>query len=588
MFQDFSSSQSVDAIPIRLQLFREKLKQNNIKAWLLSRTDEYRGEYLAPYAERLFYISGFSGSAGQAVIGVHHAAIFIDGRYTSQVKQECDQNLFNFQSLSESNLVDWIKQHFSAGDSLGFNAELWTQHQIENLTKRLDPLNISLLPMHDLIDDIWEDKPQRPLHKAFLHPIQYTGEHEKSKIERLQKKLKEQDVDYLYVPQCDNICWLLNIRGCDIAHNPIVHARAIIPQTGKVMLFISKEKWSPAVASKLKEVVEIYEPEEIDQYLRNIAQKGKIFSLDPKIISNHIYKIIKATPSEIKRLSNPIVLMQAIKNETEIQNHRKAQIYDFRAMNEFISWFHFHKRSQTLTEISAAKKMEECRKNTGALKEISFDTISGFAANGAIVHYRVNEKTNKTIEGNGLFLLDSGGQYLEGTTDITRTFLVGKPTLEMIHKYTLVLKGHIALASAIFPKGTTGSQLDSLARQYLWENGLDYNHGTGHGIGSYLNVHEGPQSISKFSMIPLEPGMILSNEPGYYEEGNFGIRLENLILVKEIEFHKGERKMLCFETLSFVPFENELIDQKLLTIKEKKWLRNYMNNCDVSLGNNQN
>jgi len=589
VFQDFSSPIRLHNDQQKLVSLRDKMKQKKIDGWLISRTDEFQGEYLAPYAERLAWLTGFTGSAGQGAVSYDKAAIFIDGRYTTQVKDQIDLELFEDHHMSASPLHEWIIAHFEDGSQVGYDHAIWTKAQIDRLTTQLKGTGILLKAMDDLIDEIWEDQPSRPVNFAFLHDISHAGLSAEEKITQVQEKMKELGADLHYICECDALCWLLNIRGSDIAHNPIVQAHAIIPQNDKVILMIDKEKLPDVVRQALEKIVDI---QPFDAF--KTSPKGTYFSmleglfldynsilLDPMVTSQLVYNLFSQTDSEMHIIEkpSPITLMKAIKNKVEIAGHKKAQSYDASAMTAFLDWFDLEAPKGQLTEISTAKKLENFREETGALKEISFDTISGFAANGAIIHYRVTEATDKTIQGDGLYLVDSGGQYDCGTTDITRTIVVGTPSLEQIKAYTLVLKGHIALAQAIFPKGTTGAQLDVLARMALWQHGLDFDHGTGHGIGSYLNVHEGPQSISKRASIALEPGMLLSNEPGYYKPGAYGIRLENILLVVEKHIEGAERDMLGFETTSFVRFDKRLIDENLLIQDELDWLDSYHAKC---------
>ena len=578
MFQNFDSPSVKNQTPQRLRDLREVLKAAGADAYLVPRTDKHQGEYVPACFERLMWLTGFTGSAGIAVVGLKKAAVFVDGRYTVQARREVDTHLYELPEFGASRPAQWITHTITKRDAvLGYDPWLHTIGEIKRFKSSLAAHAISLKPLsrHNLVDAVWgKDRPPEPMNKVIVHPVKNAGETSREKVEKIQAQLSSDGLDYAILTLPDSICWLLNIRGTDIAHNTVVLCFGIVPRRGKVELFIDPAKLDKHARTHLKETTRLLAPEKLGSRLADIKSKNKRVGLDPS--SAAIWFENRLKKSQITHVADPCLLPKAIKNKTEISGSIRAHRRDGAAMVQFLSWLSREAPLGHVDEISAAMKLEELRAATGELAEISFDTISGAGPNGAIVHYRVNEETNRKLKNGELYLVDSGAQYYDGTTDITRTVAIGTPTKEMRTRFTCVLKGHIAIATARFPKGTRGCDLDPFARRALWSAGLDYDHGTGHGVGSYLSVHEGPVSISRAGKFPLKPGMILSNEPGYYLEGHYGIRIENLILVENACVPKGgEREMLSFQTLSLAPIDLALVDRSLLGEDEIRWLNTY-------------
>lgn len=575
MFQTFSTVSDGAEAPERVKALRALLAKEELQAVIVPRGDEHQGEYVAPSSERLRFISGFTGSAGMAVIARKHAAVFADGRYTVQVKAECDGALFDFPGLARTELPKWIGDKLKQGDVVGFDPWLHTSGEIRRLTDALIPHGITLKPLsRNLVDVVWgKARPAPPLAPIEPHPVKYAGRNAEQKLAQVQKLLKDQKQDAVVLTSPDSICWLFNIRGRDVAHNPVVLAFAIVPQSGKADLFVRPEKVSPQAKTHLDAVATISAPDALKARLAELKAEQKRVRVDTERAA---FWIERALGKSAVSGGDPIVPLKAIKTTAEIKGARAAHQRDGVAVVRFLSWLDREAAKGGLTEIAAVKELEAQRIASGQLLEISFDTIAGSGPNGAIVHYRVTEATNRKLKSGELFLVDSGAQYIDGTTDITRTVPIGQPSAEMRERYTLVLKGHIAIATAKFPKGTRGLDLDTFARRALWQHGLDFDHGTGHGVGSYLSVHEGPQSISRAGGAVIEPGMIISNEPGFYKEGAYGIRLENLVLVTDAAVPRGgDRAVMAFETLTLVPFDRRLIVRELLDPHEVEWLNAY-------------
>jgi Xaa-Pro aminopeptidase len=576
MFQTFDAPSSPLASTERVAQLRVLLAKHGITAFLIPRADEHQGEYVPPSAERLKYITGFSGSAGIAVVAAKHAALFVDGRYTVQAQAEANGRIFDFPGLARAKMTDWLIEHCTAGDVVGFDPWLHTASEINRLESQLKPKGIKLKAVSfNLVDRIWgSERPAAPLGPVVPHPMKFAGKSSADKVADVQKLLTANNQDAVVLTLPDSLCWLFNVRGSDVAHNPVVLAFAVVPAQGKPELFIAPEKLSKEARAHFEGGAKLSNPGKLKERLEALKKAGKRVRLDPDTSAWWFARALG--PKSASRGADPCIALKAIKNTAEIKGARAAHIRDGAAVCSYLAWLEGAAAGGALDEISSVKKLEELRMATGALKEISFDTISGSGPNGAIVHYRVSEKTNRKLKSGELFLLDSGAQYADGTTDITRTVAIGQPSAEMRERFTLVLKGHIAIATARFPKGTRGIDLDPFARRALWERGLDYDHGTGHGVGSYLSVHEGPQSISRAGMAPLEPGMICSNEPGYYKAGAYGIRIENLVLVTPAEMPEGgERPTMGFETLTLVPIDRRLIDTKLLGARDITWLNAY-------------
>lgn len=576
MFQTFEASSGSQHVAERLKALRSALSKAKVDAYLVPRADEHQGEYVPPSAERLKWLTGFSGSAGIAVVGRRDAALFIDGRYTVQAKAETDTSLFEVSLLPRPKISEWIASHLPKGSVVAFDPWLHTVSEIARLTSALQSKGITLKPLaKNVVDGIWgADRPAPPASAVTLQPLRFAGRSAADKIAALQKQLKDDGQHAAVLTLPDSICWLFNIRGSDVAHNPVVLAFAIVPVTGKAELFIDQAKVDGEARSELTAVARISGPEQLKERLEALRDANRRVRLDPDSAAFWFERVLGA--KSVTRGQDLCIVPKAIKTEAEISGTRSAHERDGAAVVRFLAWLDDAVQSGEVDEIGAVRQLEAFRDATGKLKEISFATISGSGPNGAIVHYRVTDATNRTLKLGELFLIDSGGQYEDGTTDITRTVAIGEPSDEMRHRYTAVLKGHIAVATARFPKGTRGIDLDPFARRALWDIGVDFDHGTGHGIGSFLSVHEGPQSISRAGMAVLLPGMLISNEPGYYKEGAYGIRLENVVLVTDLsDIDGGERPMMGFETITLAPFDRRLIDVAMLSSPELEWLNAY-------------
>lgn len=562
-----------------MKKLRARLKSLKLDGFLVPHGDEFQNEYLPACNKRLLWLTGFSGSAGLAVVLQNKAAIFIDGRYTLQVTNEIDPKLFEPLQVPQNAPADWIAKQVTKKARIGFDPRLLPLKTIENLRKAVEAKNPQCLfvPVDENpLDMIWEDRPPLPQTPVSIHPLKYAGQKASEKIEALKQNLRDNKQTACLLTDQASIAWLFNIRGRDVPHTPLALSYAIVHARKKPELIIDPKKLSAVVKKKLGVDAKLVPMSKLEASIDALAKSKGPVALDPAKTSCWFDDRLKdGGELEIVHQSDPCTLPKAIKNQTEIDGTRNAHIRDGVAVSRFLCWLE-DQIETGIDEISAAQKLEGFRAETGKLKDISFETISGSAANGAIVHYRVDEQSNKAFKKNSLFLVDSGGQYLDGTTDITRTVAIGKPTNEMRRHFTLVLKGHIAIATSRFPKGTRGVDLDGMARMALWKAGLDYDHGTGHGVGSFLGVHEGPQGISKLAMTPFAPGMIVSNEPGFYKTGSYGIRIENLVLVTPEQTPKGgDRAMLGFETITMVPLDLALINFDLLTSEEIDWLSSY-------------
>jgi Xaa-Pro aminopeptidase len=576
VFQSFEQqSDSANCGP-RLSALRTELKRRSIAGFLVPRADAHQGEYVPKRDERLSWLTGFTGSAGLCIVLSEKAAVFSDGRYTLQMRDQTDVSLFETLDSAADGPLKWLEANLSEGDQLGYDPRLHTQSSIEGLRRSVEKVGATLAPCSEnLVDAVWEDQPPPPRAKASVHPLSLSGEASEHKRTRIAGEISNRHADAAVLTLPDSICWLLNVRGADIPHTPFMLSFAILNATGDVDLFVDEEKITPELRDHLGNQIRLRAPDEFGPALEEF--KGKSVIADPNTASGFVFDRLKAGGAKILRAPDPCLLPKACKNEIELNGARAAHLRDGLALTKFLCWISRTAPKGNLSEIDAVEKLESFRHQTGALKDLSFDSISGAGANGAIVHYRVTRQTNRILNPGELFLIDSGGQYEDGTTDVTRTIAVGTPSDEMRERFTLVLKGHIALTTARFPEGTKGAQLDSFARRPLWEAGLDYGHGTGHGVGVYLSVHEGPQSISpRGTAQALQPGMICSNEPGYYKEGAYGIRIENLVVVHEVEAPKGaEKKLLGFETITLAPIDLALVEPQLLSAEEKAWLNAY-------------
>ena len=576
-FQSFEDrSARGDSAP-RLAALRAELKRRGLDGFIVPRADRYQNEYVPPCAERLAWLTGFTGSAGVAIVLADRAVLFVDGRYTVQARDEVDAAAFTIEHLVEHPPTAWIEENLPAGAKLGYSPWLHTVDGADRLAKACEAAAGSLVAVADNpIDACWHDRPPPPLGAVVLHDLRYAGEDATAKLGRVRADLQKLRADALVVSDPQAVCWLFNIRGSDVPHTPVTLAFALLPTEGRPALYIDGRKLGNDVRHRLEELAEVRAPDNFEGDLAALGKAQRAVRLDPAACAEAIARLVTENGGKVMRGSDPIAPMKAIKNLTEIAGARAAQLRDGVAVTRFLAWFDREAPRGQLTEIEAVEALESFRRDTGLLKDISFPTIAGAGPDGAIVHYRVSRNSNRRIAPGDLFLIDSGGQYEDGTTDITRTIAVGAPSAEMRRNFTLVLKGHIAIARAVFPDGTTGAQLDTLARQFLWRAGLDFDHGTGHGVGSYLSVHEGPARISKLGGAPLKRGMILSNEPGYYRTGAYGIRTENLVLVTDAAPVAGAEKPLnAFETLTLAPIDVRLIEPRLLTADEIAWLAAY-------------
>jgi len=576
-FQSFEDRGERGASAARVAALRAELKRRGLDGFVVPRADRYQNEYVPPCAERLAFLTGFTGSAGAAIVLSDRAAIFVDGRYAVQVREEIDTAVFAVEHLVEHPPAQWIEENLLAGAKLGYSPWLHTVDGAERLAKACEAAGASLVAVDDNpIDAGWSDRPQPPLGAVVLHDLRYAGESAEAKLACVRVHIEKAHADTLIVSDPHAVSWLFNIRGSDVPHTPVALAFATVPKHGRPALYIDGRKLGNDVRRALEEIAEVRPPEVFEQDLAALGKAQAAVQLDPAACPEAIARLIAGNGGKVLRGGDPITPLKAVKNAAEIAGARAAQQRDGVAVTRFLAWFDREAPRGHLTEIDAVAALESFRRETGLLKDVSFPSIAGAGPDGAIVHYRVSHKSNRSIAPGELFLIDSGGQYEDGTTDITRTIAVGKPSADMRKNFTLVLKGHIAIARAVFPDGTNGAQLDTLARQFLWRHGLDFDHGTGHGVGSYLSVHEGPARISKLGSAPLKRGMILSNEPGYYRTGGYGIRIENLILVTEAKpVAHAEKPLNAFETLTLAPIDARLVETALLTGEEVAWLDAY-------------
>ena len=560
----------------RLNALRDQLARDRLDGFVVPLTDEHMSEYVGAYAQRLAWLTGFQGSAGSAVVLPEQAAIFVDGRYTLQVREQVDGALWQYESVPQTSIADWLKAHAPAGGRIGYDPWLHTRAWVEQASAALADKGATLVAVDtNPIDLVWPDRPAPSDARLVVHDDRYAGQSAAEKRQAMADWLVGKKADAAVLSALDSIAWTFNIRGKDVDRTPVALAYAIVHADATADLYVAPEKMDEAVAKHLGNAVRVHDRAAFADALAGFA--GKSVVADPERAVAAIFEALDSGGATILPLRDPAILPKAIKNPIEIAGHKSAQARDGAALSRFLHWVSVEAPKGGQTEMTAADRLEAFRKETGLLEDLSFDTISGAGPNGAVVHYRVEEKTNRPIETGTLYLVDSGGQYRDGTTDVTRTLAIGAPSREMQERFTLVLKGHVALARAAFPVGTRGGQLDILARQFLWAQGLDYAHGTGHGVGSFLSVHEGPQRIATFGGgdEPLQAGMILSNEPGYYKTGEYGIRIENLVLVEDRAIAGAEKPMLGFETLTFAPIDRHLIALDLLSPDERAWVDAY-------------
>ena len=580
MFQTFESKSEPGKVADRVAVLRREMHKSRLDAFLVPHADEYQNEYLPPCAERLAWLTGFSGSAGFAIVAARTATLFVDGRYTLQAQDQTDTAVFSIESLIDLPPQKWIASNAQKGWRIGFDPALLTIAQAERFAEKAKALGASLVATKNLVDRIWTDRPQEPTGRISIQKMPQAGERARDKLARLSKAVLDAGADFCLLTDPVSVAWAFNIRGDDLAHIPVSLVRAILRAQGDPLIFASATRLNRETDAYLTQLARICDPSELEGELAKLAEGGAKVLCDRDRVSAALGNAVRKAGGKIVSGRDPVVLPRAIKNKVEIAGSRAAHLRDGVAVVRFLAWLDRQKPG-SIDEIGAAQRLEALRAETAAamgskLLDISFDTISGAGPNGAIVHYRVTEKTNSVLKPNSLYLIDSGAQYRDGTTDITRTVAIGDPYDQAMTDFTLVLKGHIAIATARFPKGTRGVDIDALARIAMWRHGMDYAHGTGHGIGSYLSVHEGPQSLSRRGMEPLVPGMILSNEPGFYREGRHGIRIENLLLVHEEQhLSTGNVETMGFETLTLAPIDQRLIDTSLMARDELIWLDSY-------------
>ena len=571
----------------RLDALRKELKSRSLDGFVVPISDEHMSEYVGAYAQRLQWLTGFGGSAGTAVILADEAAMFVDGRYTLQVRDQVDARHYGYESVPQTSVAKWLGEHAGEGAKIGYDPWLHGKGWVAAVSKALTEKGAELVAVEDNpIDTVWQDRPAPSAAAAVVHDEQHAGQASEAKRAAVSEWLAEKQLDAAVISALDSIAWLLNIRGSDVERTPVTLSFVIAHADGTAELFIGEDKVTPELRAHLGNAVRIAPREAFVPALGALG--GKKVAADPERSVQAIFSALEAAGAQVTELRDPTVLPKAQKNQAEQAGQRAAQARDAAAMVRFLHWLSIEAPKGGVDEIAAQERLHQFRRDTGELRDLSFDTISGAGPNGAVVHYRVSEETNRVLEPGSVYLVDSGGQYPDGTTDITRTLWIAsldesasEPPEEVKDRFTRVLKGHIALARACFPKGTLGSQLDPLARQHLWLAGVDYAHGTGHGVGSFLSVHEGPQRIAKPSggqagtEQELLPGMIVSDEPGYYRTGEYGIRIENLLLVEQREIAGAEGEFFGFEMLTHVPIDRRLVDCSLLTRDEVSWWNDY-------------
>ncbi len=570
MFQSFESAASPEQGPARLENLRAIMAAEGLAGYLVPRADVHQGEYVAARDDRLSWLTGFTGSAGFAVVLRDKAGVFIDGRYRVQVKAQVDLGHFTPVAWPEIQAGDWIRDNLSEG-LLGFDPWLHTTDEITKIETALAGTGVSLVPVMNLIDAIWPDQPEAPMGRVFLHPDHLAGKSAVQKCTELAAEMQARGEKTTVITLPDSICWLLNIRGADVPKNPVMQGFALLHDDASVDLFAAAGKFTDDVLAALPASVRLHAPDAFNTALSSLTGRVRV---DRGQAPLAVALELNGPEVELVWGDDPCRLPKACKNAAEIAATREAHLRDGAAVTEFLAWLDAQLQG-SLTEIAVVKALEDFRRATNVLHDISFDTICGAGPNGAIIHYRVTHDTDRPVTSGELLLVDSGAQYFDGTTDITRTIAIGDVQGEERDCYTRVLRGMIAISRARFPKGVAGRDIDALARAPLWAAGQDYDHGTGHGVGAFLSVHEGPQRISRVSEVLLQAGMILSNEPGYYREGAFGIRLENLIVVQDAPALGDNRAQFSFETLTFVPFDRRLVVVEDLSRDERAWWNAY-------------
>jgi len=581
MFQSFKTISDPSQAGPRLARLRTLMAEEGLDALLVPRSDQHQGEYVAPCSERLAWATGFTGSAGAAVILGDRAILFVDGRYTVQAAEQTDPALFEVESLVDNPPREWMKSNLAKGARVGFDPWLHTVGEVRALQKALTKAGATAVALQrNLIDAAWEDRPDEPTSPVIIHPLKYAGLSAEEKLEMLAGKLKEEGVEHTVLTDPASLAWTFNVRGSDVPHTPLALGFVILSADAKPQLFLDARKLNEETKTYLTALAELHEPSELLEQLGSLAAGGTKIGLDENLAADRLRQVIEEKGGEVVPFTDPAALPRAMKNETELAGARAAHLRDGAALATFLAWLDAQEAG-SLTEIKVVEHLEAVRIKVGAsmqmpLKDISFGTICGAGPNAALPHYRVSEESNRKTAPGELLLVDSGGQFFDGTTDVTRTVAIGQPSEEMRKRFTLVLKGMIAISLLRFPEGTRGMDIDAFARNALWRNGLDFNHGTGHGVGSYLSVHEGPQRIAKTGVTKLATGMILSNEPGYYKPGHYGIRIENLIVVSQPQpVEGGDVAMHAFETLTLAPIDRRLIEAELLSEEERAWLNAY-------------
>lgn len=572
----------------RQDALRAEMRREGVDGFIIPVADEYQGEYPPESARRVGWLTGFTGSAGAAVVlgedklqggpEAKAAAVFVDGRYTLQARQQVDQSRYEQKDLMADPLAGWVATRLPKGATLAYDPWMHTQAAVEGMKATLDKAGIALTPVsRNLVDAVWNDRPAVPCEPVMVHGVEYAGEESQSKRTRLGKMVAGNGADAAVLTDPSAIAWLLNIRGGDVTHTPLALSFAVLHADGKVDWFIDERKVSDSVRAHVGAEVAIRPMEAMESVMEQLGKSGAKVQYDPKRSASWFHRQLSDAGATVIEADDPVLLPRACKNEAEIEGMRQAHIRDGVALTKFLAWLDEEANTRDVTELEVEKKLLEFRQQQQDFREPSFDTIAGSGEHGAIVHYRATEESNKVLARDTLFLLDSGGQYPDGTTDVTRTTVIGQPTDEQKKRFTQVLKGHAALACAAFPQGVAGRNLDALARGALWADGVDYAHGTGHGVGAYLGVHEGPMGIHMRSDVPLQPGMVLSNEPGYYKEGEYGIRIESLVVVREKEGtdQNGSRPYYEFETITMAPIDKRLIDPNMLSQAELDWLNGY-------------
>jgi Xaa-Pro aminopeptidase len=560
----------------RVASLRNKLAELNLDGFVVPRADVHQGEEVSASEERLTFISGFTGSAGSAVVLQDRASLFVDGRYTLQAKLQTPADCFEQVDLVETPPTAWLKSVVEQGTKIAFDPWLHTKAQVDSFKTACSDKGAELLAVDgNPIDQVWDEQPAKIATSVFVHPVERAGLESLRKIELITEVLEENSADLVVLSLPDSIAWLLNVRASDLRSTPVALSFVVVKKDGVLMWFIDEHRLSDEVKKHLPDSLTVCDPDNFETVL---SSQNSVWQLDATSAPFQLFNLAEQNGNEVITAPDPVIALKAVKNSVELGGMRAAHDRDGVAVSRFVKWLSEEalgraSSNDPVTELTAIQKLLEFRDEVKGFHSTSFDTICGSGSNGAIVHYRASEESNRSIQEGDLVLVDSGGQYLDGTTDITRVVVIGEPSADMKKHYTLVLKGHLALHAAVFPKGTSGQEIDCLARQYLWQEGLDYDHGTGHGVGAFLSVHEGPARIAKARgpLVALTPGMVLSNEPGYYKAGEYGIRIENLeIVTARPDLGNDAREMMGFETLTFVPYEKRLIDVALLTSTEIK------------------